>query len=220
MQEQAPGGAILGLTTTNIKRSGYNVTGSTRKDKCLSEEEMDTILNYDDRSMPIKTRNSVALHLLAGTGLKVYEALELMISDVDTTTGYLTAGRGAKRRELPMDPRTNRLMREYISEFRNRFINQQDSYKCMCDNVLISVYLKPFTRNNCLKLIRAIGKELGLDLNAEIIRHSFTYHLYKGNFSLLLKRTGITAESSLEWRDMPTDKTELVDVMRKYHPRF
>ncbi len=194
------------------------MTGSTRKDKCLSEEELDSLLDYDDRSTPIRMRNSVALHLLAGAGLKVYEALELMISDVDTITGYLTAGRGAKRRELPMDPRTNNRMQTYISEYRNRFINQQSIYKCVCDNVLISCYLKPLTRDGYRRLIRAIGKELGLDLNPEIIRHSFTYHLYKGNVVLLLERTGIIP-FGLELLDMPQDETDLAEIHRKYHPR-
>lgn len=194
------------------------MTGSKRKNKTLSEEELDSLIDYDDRSTPIRMRNSVALHLLAGAGLKVYEALELMISDVDTITGYLTAGRGVKRRELPMDPRTNKLMLAYISEHRSRFINQYSIYKCMCDNVLLSRDLKPFTRDNYHKIIQAIGKELGLDINPEIIRHSFTYHLYKGNVSLLLEQTGITA-MGLEWLDMPQDETDLSEVHRKYHPR-
>lgn len=179
---------------------------------------MNMLLEYADTSSPVKMRNTVALHILAGAGLKLNEACALRVSDVNAGLGFLTAGRGKKRRTLPLDSRTIPLMQEYIPEYRTRYINQRDG-ECAHDNLLISYNLKPLPRNSYLILVKAIGQELGLELCPELIRHSFTYHLWKDGTASFLQHTGIHP-GWLHLLDLPEHNPDLIKTLRKYHPRF
>ena len=179
---------------------------------------MDRLLDYADKSSVVKMRNTIALHLLAGTGLKLHEASALLVSDVNAGLGFLTAGKGKKRRTLPLDERTIPLMQQYIPEYRDRYIYQRGG-NCAHNNLLVSYYLKPLPRDSYCKLVKAIGRELGLELNPEVIRHSFTYHLWEGDTTLFLQHTGIHALTT-KLLDLPEHELDLRAALKKYHPRF
>lgn len=157
-----------------------------RNHKCLSRKEMERILRYSNKSTPLKMRNTIMVHLLAGCGLKSYEVSELRTGDINTATGYITTGRANNRRDLPMVPRTIPLMVEYLSEYRRRLLPDPQ-----CDTLLPSQFNRPLSRDSVHHGTRAVGKELGIKLNPEMIRKAFTSH-YNGSLALFLNRAGIT----------------------------
>ena len=173
------------------------MVGKTRKNRCLSSAEMDMLLDYADGTTPLKMRTTILIHILAGTGLKVYEVIELMVDDISTSIGYLSAGRGKKRRDLSMDNRTTPLIREYLFS-RRAWLNPQ------CANLLISSRGMPLSRFGVFRLVQNVGKNLGLEcLTPELIRRSFIVHLCeKESTAIVLACAGIDA-GTLRSLDMP-----------------
>lgn len=161
------------------------MTGNSRKNRCLSPASMDLLLDYVDMSTPLKFRTTILIHLLAGTGLKVNEATSLKVDNINTATGYLTAGRSVKRRDLPMDERTLPLMQQYLSEYRARLGPQ-------CASLLVSHIGTQLSRPGVLRLVRAVGRSFGLELTPETIRRSYIRRLSETEpAALVLQRAGI-----------------------------
>lgn len=67
-------------------------------------------------SHPIRRRRNVLLMLLlADAGLSPGEAVSLTVSDINLEQGYLLAGRGRRRRIVPLTSRLAKALEEYIT---------------------------------------------------------------------------------------------------------
>lgn len=79
-----------------------------RLPKVISREEARAILALPNVKTRIGLRNRTLLQVLYRCGLRVSEACNLTLKDVDTAQGfiYVQGGKGGKDRVVPMDPET------------------------------------------------------------------------------------------------------------------
>lgn len=88
-----------------------------RLPQALTKEEIRRLFRAMEGETRIDRRNQVLFHLLYVCGLRIGEAVNLRVKDVNLEEGTLRViGKGNKERRLYLNPMTVRLLREYIEE--------------------------------------------------------------------------------------------------------
>lgn len=108
------------LTRTNQLEYGVGATGQLLRGVRTPERLPDSLTSEQLRSLlnvPQDLRGRTALWLLATSGIRIAELVELQIANVNLTKREATVfGKGSKERIVIFSPKTATLLREYIGE--------------------------------------------------------------------------------------------------------
>jgi integrase/recombinase XerD len=142
----------------------------------LSLEEVDTLLEAPDLSIPRGLRDRAMLDVLYATGLRVSELVSLRPSDLNLDVGFLTCiGKGDKQRIVPVGEQAIASLRRYLSSGRSAILKGQSS-----------PWLFPggrgttaLTRVGFWKVMKTYALKAGVtsDVSPHVLRHSFATHL-------------------------------------------
>tara|TARA_R110002020_G_scaffold154714_2_gene334972 strand:- start:130879 stop:131781 length:903 start_codon:yes stop_codon:yes gene_type:complete len=185
----------------------------------LSLNEIDKIINTIDLSSPQGERNRAMLETLYGCGLRVSELLDLKLSDLYFKEGYiLVTGKGDKQRFVPIAPLTQR----YINIYKDQVRVHQEAKPEFLDTLFLNRRGARLTRAMVFTIIKNLAKESGVrkSISPHTFRHSFASHLLKNGADLraiqqMLGHESITTTEIY----MHVDRSQLADVMEKFHPR-
>jgi site-specific recombinase XerD len=90
--------------------------------RSLPAEAIDALLRvaHTERNAILRARNEAMLALLIYAGLRVQEACDLQLRDLDLGSGTITvrSGKAGKARRLPLHPDAERLVRRYLESVR------------------------------------------------------------------------------------------------------
>lgn len=90
--------------------------------RSLPVEAIDALLRaaHAEQNAILRARNEALLALLIYTGLRVQEACDLQLRDLDLGSGTMTvrSGKAGKARRLPLHPDAERLLRRYLERVR------------------------------------------------------------------------------------------------------
>lgn len=163
-------------------------------------------------------RDKAILHLLYASGLRVSEACNLQINDIDFTKGYLkTLGKGSKERVIPLHEYCLSIIKNYLDNSYPALLNGSDS-SCL----FIRKNGLSLSRQSLWKIIKkyALLAGLPISISPHQLRHSFATHLLEGGVNLraLQMMLGHTDLSTTEIY-MHVDKKRLLQIYADYHPR-
>ena len=141
---------------------------------CLSEDEVEALLNAPDLSTPSGLRDKAMLETMYSSGLRVSELLNLEKGQVNLTKGVITVfGKGAKERKVPIADYAIEYIKEYIKEVRNKSEYKGSKY------LFLSKKGEPLSRVYFFKQVKKYSELAGIVTNVSphTLRHSFATHL-------------------------------------------
>ncbi len=183
--------------------------------KFLNQTEIEQLLRVPDTSGELGLRDRAILELMYACGLRVSEAVELKIGDVDLDAGILTCrGKGGKTRKVPIGSSAVEWLKSYLvlrrrkerPEVRNLFVNSLG---------------RPITRQIVFTFIKEYGAKIGRDdVSPHILRHSFATHLIQNRADIrsVQQMLGHVDISTTQIYTHITD-AHLRKTYEKFHPR-
>ena len=172
--------------------------------KFLTKEEiLNSISNINTNSSWFELRDKALILFLYATGLRISEALNVKLSDIEDGWVKVQMAKGEKQRIVPIA--------KIALEAINKYLKKR---KC------ISEYL--FLNKNCKKLSRISAFNITkkyLNISPHILRHSFATALVLGGADLRVVQE-LLGHASLNTTQIYThiQKENLKETVLKYHP--
>lgn len=148
---------------------------------CLSEEEVETLLNAPDINKPEGLRDKAMLETMYASGLRVSELLTLERGKVDLKHGVITIfGKGAKERKVPIGDFAIDYIKQYVDGPRRKNPGSSTKY------LFLNRYGKPLSRQYFFLQIKRYAMEAGIETNISphTLRHCFATHLLENGAQL------------------------------------
>lgn len=183
--------------------------------KFLNQTEIENLLSAPDVSQEIGLRDRAILELMYACGLRVSEAVDLRVSDVELDSGILTCkGKGNKTRKIPIGASAVEWLKTYLV-LRRRKENIE------INNLFVSSLGKPINRQIIFKFIKEYAEKAGLqDVSPHTLRHSFATHLIQNRADVrsVQQMLGHADISTTQIYTHITD-AHLRQTYEKFHPR-
>ena len=179
--------------------------GGKRLPEVLTQEEQAALLSAPNRKAPTGMRNHAMLSVFLNLGLRVSEALDLKVANIDWTSGKLTvrAGKGNRDRVLWLADRDLATLHAW------RSTRPADSDYLFCTlkgGRMHDRYVRDFVKRCALK--RGIKK----DVHPHTLRHSFATDLLRNtnNIRLVQKALGhISIATTMIYTHIVDEQLEL-----------
>ncbi len=135
----------------------------------LSQEEIAALLAQTDGNSKKAIRDKAMLELMCSTGLRVSELIELKISDVNVTMGYVVCREKSGDRMISFGEEANAALRRYLGDTREDMIGEPT------DLLFVNVSGSSMSRQGFWKLIKSYAKKAGIkkDITPHTFRHTF-----------------------------------------------
>ena len=181
----------------------------------LNQSEIESLLAAPDVSTETGLRDRAILELMYACGLRVSEAVNIAIKDLDTEGGILTCtGKGGKTRRIPVGSSAVEWVKSYLAARRKH----ED---IGTDRMFVTPGGKPLNRQLIHGLIKKYAEKCGLeDVSPHTLRHSFATHLVQNSADIR------SVQLMLGHADISTTQiyTHITDAhlrrsYDKFHPR-
>tara|TARA_B100001057_G_C22754508_1_gene913120 strand:+ start:128 stop:1036 length:909 start_codon:yes stop_codon:yes gene_type:complete len=184
----------------------------------LSIDEINLLVNEVDRSKKEGERNLAILEVLYGCGLRVSELIELKISEIYWSDGFIRIiGKGNKERLVPLGEIASKHLKIYINEIR---VHNKISEKYI-DYVFLNKNGDKISRVMIFKIIKKLTEKAGIkkNISPHTLRHSFATHLVEGGADLRAVQEMLGHES-ITTTEIYThlDRSYLKQVILDHHP--
>ena len=180
----------------------------------LDREEVRALL----RATP-ERRNRLLLALMYATGLRVSEAVQLSVSDIDSRRMVLLVaqGKGNKQRVVPLGAVALRKLRRYLEGGRPPLLKTRTS-----DRVFVTRAGTGMTRQGFWKILRryALAARIRRPISPHMLRHSFATHLLERGADLRVVQT-LLGHANISTTQIYThvEKERLKQLHKRHHPR-
>ena len=177
----------------NIKNIAIELT-TPRIDKklpqYLKEKEVENLLaaaKGDDSDTGV--RNCTMLYLLYVTGMRISELINLTVSSIDFSSGFVTVpGKGGKERMVPLPHHISELLKSYLKTIYPNLLTKKGA-TLKTDYLFPTFYagkLKPMSRQMFWIYLKMVAEQAGIkaELSPHKLRHSLATHLLKKGANL------------------------------------
>src|SRR5690606_2741196 len=159
------------------------------------------------------------LEVVSGCGLRVSELINLKLSNLHLTAGFIKVeGKGNKERLVPIGGAAIRHLTIYIDQVRS----QQKIKTPFTDFVFLNRRGTGLSRVMVFLIIKDLAKRAGIQkrISPHTFRHSFATHLVEGGADLRAVQDMLGHES-ITTTEIYThvDRDYLRSVIVQYHPR-
>jgi integrase/recombinase XerD len=180
----------------------------------LTVEEVEALLAAPKEDTWIGARDRAILELLYATGMRVSEACQLRLSDLDDTF-VKVCGKGRKERVIPVGAKAIAAVDAYLTQFRNG-VEEENGF------LFTSKSGKPISRIVVWQQIQRYAKEAGIAkrVSPHTLRHSFATHLLEHGADLRLIQDMLGHEdigTTDRYTHVVGDR--LKNAFKKFHPR-
>jgi integrase/recombinase XerD len=184
----------------------------------LSVEEVQKILEAPNPDHPLYWRDRSILEVLYATGMRVSEAVELKLSNLDMEEGLCSVfGKGSKERLVPLGGPSRRALGRYLKEVRNRLDDGKGEGR-----VFLNARGRPLSRAGIWEMVRNYATAAGIKrkVSPHTFRHSFATHLLEGGADLAAVQE-LLGHADISTTQIYThiDRDYLREVHRTFHPR-
>ena len=185
----------------------------------LSIDEINKILSFMRNTKEVSIRDYSIILILYATGIRVTELIELsLINFIPQENILRIIGKGNKERIVPMSAKDIESVNSYIIKERS----------ILCKKSVSNGYLFLNNRGNKIsrvsiwKIIKKYCLLSGINKNISphTFRHTFATHLLKGGADLRIVQE-MLGHSDISTTQIYTqlDKSSLIRIYNKYHPR-
>ena len=187
----------------------------------LSEEEVLALLKAfktkDDD--PLEVRNRTILELLYSSGLRVSETAGLQLKSINFELEMLRiTGKGNKTRLVPMGKPAMRQLKRYLEEARPQLTANDPANPA----VFLSFRGKQLDRERIWQVVKLAAERAGIvkSIHPHTLRHSFASHLLANGADLRAIQE-MLGHANIATTEIYThiDRSKLISVHRKFHPR-
>ncbi|MEG0328955.1 MAG: tyrosine recombinase [Longicatena sp.] len=184
----------------------------------LFYDEMDMFLNSFDLSDCVSLRNRAMFELMYACGLRVSEAADCMIQDIDFHDQILRVnGKGDKQRLVPFYEDAGNLLKRYIQDVRSVWMKEkQHSY------VFVNQRGDKLTSRGIQYIMEKSANfcDLHVHLHPHMFRHSFATHLLDNGADLRIVQE-LLGHASLSTTQIyvHVSQERLKNVYIEAHPR-
>ncbi len=142
----------------------------------LNQSEIETLLAAPDTSTESGLRDRAILEIMYASGLRVSEAVNLRIHDIDLDSGILTCtGKGSKTRRVPVGSSAVEWLKSYLA-VRRKIENIEN------DKLFVNSNGSPVSRHTIYVSITEYAEKCGFTgVSPHTLRHSFATHLVQNN---------------------------------------
>ena len=140
----------------------------------LNEEEVNALLKAPDLSTEKGIKEYAILDILYSCGLRVSEAVNLQINQINEQEGIINIlGKGKKERIVPIRKEALKALKRYISEVRNEHLVIDKKI------VFLDKRGKKMSRQAIYNIVKENAKkaEIKKEIHPHTLRHSFATHL-------------------------------------------
>ncbi len=174
-----------GKNAVDTKPALNRSKGGRRLPETLSAEEQAALLSAPNKKAPTGLRNYAMLSIFLNLGLRVSEALNLKVADLDWVSGRLIVrqGKGSRDRILWLSDRDTETLKTWLSV---RKVESAYLFSTLKGGRMNDRYVRDFVKRCALK--RGIKK----DVHPHTLRHSFATDLLRStaNIRLVQKALG------------------------------
>jgi integrase/recombinase XerD len=183
--------------------------------KFLNQSEIESLLTTPDVSIETGLRDRAILELMYACGLRVSEAVNIKMRDLDLEAGILTTtGKGSKTRRIPVGTSAVEWVKSYLALRRKK-------ENIEIDNLFVSPLGRPLNRQVIYLFIKGYAEKAGLgEVSPHTLRHSFATHLIQNRADIR------SVQQMLGHADISTTQiyTHMTDAhlkksYEKFHPR-
>ena len=185
----------------------------------LALEEIDSVINAIDLSLPEGQRNRAIIEIMYSCGLRVSELCTLRLSDLYLDEGFIRViGKGGKQRLVPVSSRATAEGQSYMAE--RVSVDIRPGYE---DFLFLSFRRgKPLSRITVFHIVKELVAAVGINKNVSphTFRHSFATHLLEGGANLRAIQAMLGHES-ISTTEIYThiDRTRMRQEIIEHHPR-
>ena len=162
----------------------------------------------------ISDRDVALMTLLYGCGLRIGEALQLNINDVQTEGTLIISGKGNKQRIVPVLPVVLQFIKKYLDNCKFKLKEN--------DPLFVGMRGKRLNAGVAQRQMREVRRFMRLPKSAtpHAFRHSFATHLLAngGDLRTIQELLGHAALSTTQ-RYTEVDSKRLLEIYRDSHPR-
>ncbi|MFW5751773.1 MAG: site-specific tyrosine recombinase XerD [bacterium] len=184
----------------------------------LSAEEVNKLFNSISENDVYQLRDKAIFELLYSCGLRITEAVELKIGNIDFENRLLkVTGKGSKERIVPMGNEAKRLLYKYIHESRPVILGDRNS-----EYLFVSKKGGMINRKSVWRLLKGYVDQTQINKNItpHTLRHSFATHLLERGADLrsvqvLLGHVDIS--TTQVYTHMA--RKQLQEIHKKFHPK-
>ncbi len=165
-----------GHTTKNPAEDLVSPQKGVYLPRFLNGAEIEMLLRAPDTSTETGLRDRALLELMYASGLRVSEAANIRLRDVDLDAGVLTTtGKGNKTRRVPVGTSAVEWIKAYLPARRAK-------QNIEVDRLFVSPAGLPLDRRAIYGLIAGYAQKCGLEgVSPHTLRHSFATHLVQNN---------------------------------------
>jgi integrase/recombinase XerD len=185
----------------------------------LSVNEVESLLSEPNvRDVKQGARDKAILETLYATGMRVSEAVNLKLDNVNLEIGFLRCiGKGDKERIIPLGKKAIISIKRYLDISRPGLLKNKNS-----DALFISRCGKKISRQSLWKMIKRYAKAARIKkpIKPHILRHSFATHLLERGADLRSVQE-MLGHANISTTQLYThiNKERLKSIHRMYHPR-
>ena len=203
------------MTNQKYPFEDYVIPKSTKKIiNVLTTNEIERIQNQFNTNTIAGTRDRCLVEIMFSCGLRVSEAINLKISDINIHDRFIRIfGKGSKERIVPINDRV-------INEL-DAWMTKRDKIKKKDDYLFVSDTGKKLSRNMPLIDLKKYAKKAGITktISPHTLRHSFATELLKNGTDIYYVQQYL-GHSSLATTSIYTHiyNDELYEAVEQFHP--
>ncbi len=184
----------------------------------LTLEEIDELFGVIREDDPYELRDKAMFELLYSSGLRISEACNLRLEDVDLENMFLTVrGKGGRERLVPFGEKSLQIMSRYLENARDDILKSRYS-----EYLFISKKGDFLNRKSVWRLLKKYLARTNIKkvVTPHTFRHSFATHLIENNADLrsVQELLGHIDISTTQIYTHLASRT-LKEVHKKFHPR-
>ena len=210
------------LRETKVRHDPTSVLDSPKLWKripdSLSVDDVEKLLIKPDARDNLGIRDRAILEVLYATGIRVSEAVNLNLNDLNRDVGFLKCtGKGQKERIVPVGKKAQAALTAYIEKVRFQLARSGSPNS----GLFLTRLGKKMTRQMLWKIVKRYANLTNIKkpITPHTLRHSFATHLLERGADLrvvqeLLGHADITTTQIYTH----VDKERLKAIHRKFHP--
>jgi len=186
----------------------------------LSLNEVDSLISQPNIRERQGIRDRAILEALYATGMRVSEAVNLKVDNVNLDIGFLRCiGKGSKERVIPLGKKAIGSLKRYLESSRLQLLG---SAKKDSEFLFLNRFGKKISRQSLWKIIKRYAREARIKktIMPHILRHSFATHLLERGADLRSVQE-MLGHANISTTQIYThiNKERLKSIHKMFHPR-